>query len=61
MTVRSETIAARTWVQPVHLAVAQSGPCEEIRRLDAISTLPTEYPGWMLATQGADGLQLSYL
>ncbi|ARP94519.1 aldo/keto reductase [Bordetella genomosp. 13] len=27
---------------------------EEIRQLDAISELPPEYPGWMLATQGAD-------
>lgn len=29
---------------------------EEIRRLDAVSELPPEYPGWMLATQGADRL-----
>lgn len=29
---------------------------EEIRQLDAISQLPSEYPGWMLATQGADRL-----
>lgn len=27
---------------------------EEIRRLDAVSELPPEYPGWMLETQGAD-------
>jgi len=29
---------------------------EEIRLLDAVSELPREYPGWMLATQGADRL-----
>lgn len=29
---------------------------EEIRQLDAVSELPLEYPGWMLATQGADRL-----
>lgn len=27
---------------------------EEVARLDAISELPLEYPGWMLAIQGAD-------
>ena len=27
---------------------------EEIRQLDEVSELPPEYPGWMLATQGAD-------
>ncbi|WP_338664650.1 aldo/keto reductase [Pararoseomonas sp. SCSIO 73927] len=30
----------------------------EIARLDAVSELPPEYPGWMLATQGADRLGL---
>jgi diketogulonate reductase-like aldo/keto reductase len=29
---------------------------EEIRQLDAVSELPPEYPGWMLATQSADRL-----
>jgi len=29
---------------------------DEIRRLDEVSELPPEYPGWMLATQGADRL-----
>ena len=29
---------------------------EEIRLLDEVSVLPPEYPGWMLATQGADRL-----
>jgi aryl-alcohol dehydrogenase-like predicted oxidoreductase len=29
---------------------------EELRLLDEVSTLPPEYPGWMLATQGADRL-----
>ena len=29
---------------------------EDIRKLDAASELPREYPGWMLATQGADRL-----
>jgi len=29
---------------------------EEIRQLDDVSMLPPEYPGWMLATQGADRL-----
>lgn len=29
---------------------------EEIRRLDEVSVLPPEYPGWMLAVQGADRL-----
>ena len=27
---------------------------DEIRRLDEVSELPREYPGWMLATQGVD-------
>ena len=27
---------------------------EDIGKLDAVSELPPEYPGWMLATQGAD-------
>ena len=35
-------------------AIELSG--EEIRQLDAVSELPPEYPGWMLATQGADRL-----
>lgn len=29
---------------------------DEIAKLDAVSELPPEYPGWMLATQGADRL-----
>ena len=29
---------------------------DEIRRLNAVSELPPEYPGWMLSTQGADRL-----
>jgi len=29
---------------------------DEIRRLDEVSELPPEYPGWMLATQGVDRL-----
>jgi aryl-alcohol dehydrogenase-like predicted oxidoreductase len=29
---------------------------EEIKRLDEVSTLSPEYPGWMLATQSADRL-----
>jgi len=29
---------------------------EEIAALDAVSALPSEYPGWMLAFQGADRL-----
>lgn len=29
---------------------------EEIRQLNEVSELPPEYPGWMLATQGADRL-----
>jgi aryl-alcohol dehydrogenase-like predicted oxidoreductase len=29
---------------------------DEIRELDAVSELPAEYPGWMLATQAADRL-----
>ncbi|MCP3731900.1 aldo/keto reductase [Sphingomonas sp. MG17] len=27
---------------------------EEMRQLDEVSELPSEYPGWMVATQGAD-------
>ena len=30
---------------------------EELRRLDEISALPPEYPGWMLQFQGADRLE----
>ncbi|MDD7998234.1 aldo/keto reductase [Kosakonia radicincitans] len=29
---------------------------DELKALDAVSNLPPEYPGWMLATQGADRL-----
>ena len=29
---------------------------EEIKQLDEVSTLPPEYPGWMLPTQSADRL-----
>jgi hypothetical protein len=29
---------------------------EDIRKLDQVSALPPEYPGWMSATQGADRL-----
>jgi aryl-alcohol dehydrogenase-like predicted oxidoreductase len=28
---------------------------EEVARLDAVSQLPSEYPGWMFARQGAHG------
>jgi len=35
-----------------HLTLA----ADDIARLDAVSTLPPEYPGWMLTTQGADRL-----
>jgi hypothetical protein len=27
---------------------------DEIQRLDEVSALPLEYPGWMLSVQGAD-------
>ena len=30
---------------------------EELRRLDQVSTLPPEYPGWMMPFQGADRLE----
>ena len=30
---------------------------DELRQLDEVSTLPPEYPGWMLPFQGADRLQ----
>jgi aryl-alcohol dehydrogenase-like predicted oxidoreductase len=30
---------------------------DEIRQLDEVSTLPPEYPGWMLPFQGADRLE----
>jgi aryl-alcohol dehydrogenase-like predicted oxidoreductase len=30
---------------------------EELRRLDEVSALPPEYPGWMLPFQGADRLE----
>jgi len=30
---------------------------DEIKQLDAVSTLPPEYPGWMLPFQGANRLQ----
>jgi aryl-alcohol dehydrogenase-like predicted oxidoreductase len=29
---------------------------DEIKRLDEVSALPPEYPGWMLAVQNADRL-----
>ena len=27
---------------------------DELRKLDEVSALPAEYPGWMLARQGSD-------
>jgi hypothetical protein len=30
---------------------------DELKRLDEVSTLPPEYPGWMLPFQGADRLE----
>ena len=30
---------------------------DELRQLDEVSALPPEYPGWMVASQGADRLQ----
>jgi aryl-alcohol dehydrogenase-like predicted oxidoreductase len=32
---------------------------EEIKRLDEVSALPPEYPGWMLAVQNADRLGMA--
>jgi aryl-alcohol dehydrogenase-like predicted oxidoreductase len=31
---------------------------DELRRLDEVSALPPEYPGWMLAFQGSDRLEV---
>jgi diketogulonate reductase-like aldo/keto reductase len=31
---------------------------DELRRLDEVSALPPEYPGWMLQFQGADRLEV---
>jgi hypothetical protein len=31
---------------------------DELRRLDEVSALPPEYPGWVLPFQGADRLEL---
>jgi diketogulonate reductase-like aldo/keto reductase len=31
---------------------------DELARLDEVSTLPPEYPGWMLPFQGADRLEV---
>ena len=31
---------------------------DELRQLDEVSTLPPEYPGWVLPFQGADRLEL---
>jgi aryl-alcohol dehydrogenase-like predicted oxidoreductase len=33
---------------------------EEVARLDAVSALPAEYPGWMLAMQGASRIPAPY-
>jgi aryl-alcohol dehydrogenase-like predicted oxidoreductase len=30
---------------------------DEVRRLDEVSSLPPEYPGWVLPFQGADRLE----
>lgn len=35
-------------------AVKLSLDAEDMKRLDEVSALPTEYPGWMLARQGAE-------
>ncbi|HEY2664440.1 MAG TPA: aldo/keto reductase, partial [Candidatus Binataceae bacterium] len=39
-------------------AVELSLTPDELRQLDQVSTLPPEYPGWMLPFQGADRLKL---
>jgi hypothetical protein len=36
----------------IHLKLTQ----DELKSVDEASQLPTEYPEWMLATQGADRL-----
>ena len=41
----------------IHLKLTQ----DELKGLDEASQLPTEYPEWMLATQGADRLGPSIL
>ena len=33
---------------------------DEIKQLDEVSALPAEYPGWMVAYQGANRLQTAY-
>jgi aryl-alcohol dehydrogenase-like predicted oxidoreductase len=38
----------------IKLALTQ----DELKRLDEISTLPPEYPGWMMPFQGADRLEV---
>ena len=39
-------------------AVELALTADEIKQLDAVSTLPPEYPGWMLPFQGADRLEV---
>jgi hypothetical protein len=36
------------------LAVDVTFTDEELQKLDAVSSLPEEYPGWMLDRQGRD-------
>ena len=47
---RQEQLEDNVAAMEVHLTA------DELRQLDEVSTLPPEYPGWMLATQGADRL-----
>jgi hypothetical protein len=57
-------VAGRCWSAPSGLASSRTISAavditlsdEGIRQLDAVSELPPEYSGWILATQGADRL-----
>jgi diketogulonate reductase-like aldo/keto reductase len=38
-------------------SVALTLTAEEIKRLDEVSALPAEYPGWVFSIQGTDRLE----
>jgi diketogulonate reductase-like aldo/keto reductase len=45
-------------VQDNRAAVELTLTQDELRRLDEVSALPPEYPGWMLPFQSADRLEV---
>jgi diketogulonate reductase-like aldo/keto reductase len=42
-------------------AISLTLTADEVAKLDAVSALPAEYPGWMLQTQGANRIPAPFV